>query len=145
MRLKMLCGLVFAALLFGVSPAQAQEGVSIPVQVGAGSTAQPQAADKVYCDGYAPVDATCRGSMVLTGNFDIVVAVANTFRGMMWIRGETGTGSVTIVCEQLFAPLYCEYEHAGFFMEGQTFTLTGVVPGMGYSIPSTAYWRIRIP
>ena len=101
--------------------------------------------DRIYCDGRAPVDPACAGAFVLTGNFDIVVAVEYWFFGHMVIRGETATGSVTVWCEQTFAALDCDVEHEGQFVEGQTFTLTGLVPGMSRSVPGTAYWRIRVP
>ena len=98
----------------------------------------PPGRDKIYCDGYAPLQALCTGSFVLSRDFDIVVAVANTFWGAIHIRGDTATGSVTIYCEQMTAPLDCWWRHDGFFMEGQVFTLRGIVTGFGY-------WRIRVP
>ena len=147
-RLRTLCIAVTAFVLLVPTPVAAHEAsssVAVPVlsaEAAARPTAEPK--DLIYCEGFAPQQSLCTGSFVLVNNFSINVAVATNFRGAITIRGETATGSVTIFCDQVFAPLDCAYEHAGVFIEGQLFTLTGVVTGMGNAIPSSAYWRIRV-
>jgi hypothetical protein len=119
------------------------DGVTLPVQAAASDSTPTK--DRIYCEGRAPTQAQCAGSMVLTGNFDIVVGVEYWYFGWVTVRGATPTGSVTIRCEQTFSALACSWRHDGVFVEGQTFTLTGVASGMSRSVPGTAYWRIRVP
>lgn len=147
-RLRSLCIASLAVALLMPGPAAAEEAswssVSVPVAAEAAPRPTAEPKDLIRCEGSAPQQPLCAGSFVLTGDFFINVAVATNFRGAITIRGETATGSVTIFCDQVFAPLDCAYEHAGVFIEGQLFTLTGVVTGMGNAIPSSAYWRIRV-
>ncbi|HVE92953.1 MAG TPA: hypothetical protein VNE62_11750 [Actinomycetota bacterium] len=138
MRLSRLLLVVALVLPLLVQPAAASEdsdlvSVPSPVRVASGSTGGPEPVEP--CEGDTP--GACVRSFVVTGNFNIYVAAATNYFGYVVVRGDTPTGSVAIDCEQTFAELQCVYEHAGFFMEGQVFTMKVVSPGLGY-------WRVRV-
>lgn len=125
----------------GVAPARAAEPVevTVPIEVDGGTTAK--ASPAVDCSGYAPATSTCMGTFTVTGDFGIRYGYQGGFYGYMYIRGETATYTIEIFCDVVMegnAPSECDVTREGFLEVGQTFTLTGLVPGFGY-------WLIQAP
>lgn len=124
--------LILVLVLGLTAPATAAEDIhlrdlDVPVEATAGN----HGGDPVPpCEGFAPMQAHCTRSWVLTGNFTFVISMTFDYIGSVNIHGRTATGTVTVVCPQF--PFDCYWAHTGVFIEGQTFTMVVTATGAGY-------------